>query len=333
MFNRSFKQTKLWCNLRNIKNTFVNKLNYFKAKRMPEKKYEDYICKKYAFMMDRFDFSKGKRMDFENPLTFTQKQQWLALYDQNPKKVEFTDKYLVRKYIKETIGDKYLVPLINIKGIECFDKVEQIDFNFLPNQFVIKCTHGSHMNIIVKDKSSLSNKQIKSMKKQLKKWQKTDYSFSACLELQYHYIKPRFIIEEYIAINDDLPDYKFFCFNGRPCFMWVDQARFFGHRRTVYDLKFKKAPFTFDLLEDVEGIEKPKCFEEMVLFSEKLSKDFSFVRVDFYEHNEQLFFSELTFSSHAGLMAPKPIEYDSKLGDLISIDKNIRDKDYRFRKK
>lgn len=319
--------------LRGKKNRFIIEKNYRKAKRMPQSAYEDYICKKYAFMMDRFDFSKGKRMDFNNPITFTQKQQWLSLYDQDPRKVEFTDKYLVREYVKKTIGEEFLVPSIKINGIECFDNVNQIDFNLLPNQFVIKCTHGSHMNIIVKDKSSLSNKDMCLIKKQLKKWQKTDYAFSACLELQYHFIKPRFVIEKYISINDDLPDYKFFCFSGTPAFMWVDQSRFSNHKRTVYDLSFRKAPFSFDLIDDVEGISKPKTFDQMIDFSIKLSSDFSFVRVDFYEFDGHLYFSELTFSSHAGLMPPRPIEYDRILGDLIKIDRNKRNNDFRYRKK
>lgn len=328
----SIKDTSLWKLLREFKEQRFLKKRYNKLVKMPQTKYEDYVCKMYAEKFDRFDFSRGSRMDFENPVDFTQKQQWLNLYDRDPRKSLYTDKYEVRKHIAEMIGEDYLVPLISINGKDCFEKVSEIDFKKLPNSFVIKCTHGSHMNIIVPDKSALSKKQIKSIKKQLQKWLKTDYAFVSGLELQYHYIKPRMIIEQYIAMNNDLPDYKFFCFSGELRFMWVDTSRFTGHRRTVYDLNFKKAPFQFDLIPDVEGVKKPVHFEEMKKLSLKLCEDFAFVRVDFYESNGKLYFGELTFSSHAGLMPPRPIEYNKILGEYIKIDNNTRKNDFKYRK-
>lgn len=311
------KNTKLWKILRKVRANYNEKRRYSRAKRMSPDKYEEYVTEIYNQKMAHMDFTKGEKMDFRNPVTFTQKQQWLNLYNQDPRKTTYTDKYEVRKHIEETIGKDYLVPLIKIDGKDVFESPKEIDFSKLPNSFVIKCTHGSHMNIIVKDKSVLSNKDIKKMKKQLSKWMKIDYTFTVCLELQYHNIKPRIIIEEYIATNGDLPDYKFFCFSGELKFMWVDTDRFNGHRRTVFDLDFKKAPFSFDFLEDVIGIEKPKHFEEMKTLSLKLCEDFKFVRVDFYEANGKLYFGELTFSSHAALMPPRPIEYNKILGEYL----------------
>ena len=311
------KNTKLWKILRKVRANYNDKRRYLRAKRMSPDKYEEYVTEIYNKKMAHMDFTKGEKMDFRNPVTFTQKQQWLNLYDQDPRKTTYTDKYEVRKHIEETIGKDYLVPLIKIDGKDVFESPKEIDFSKLPNSFVIKCTHGSHMNIIVKDKSVLSNQDIRKMKKQLRKWMKIDYTFTVCLELQYHNIKPRIIIEEYIATNGDLPDYKFFCFSGELKFMWVDTDRFNGHRRTVFDLDFKKAPFSFDFLEDVVGIEKPIHFEEMKTLSLKLCEDFKFVRVDFYEANVKLYFGELTFSSHAALMPPRPIEYNTILGEYI----------------
>ena len=311
------KNTKLWKILRKVRANYNDKRRYLRAKRMSPDKYEEYVTEIYNKKMAHMDFTKGEKMDFRNPVTFTQKQQWLNLYDQDPRKTTYTDKYEVRKHIEETIGKDYLVPLIKIDGKDVFESPKEIDFSKLPNSFVIKCTHGSHMNIIVKDKSVLSNQDIRKMKKQLRKWMKIDYTFTVCLELQYHNIKPRIIIEEYIATNGDLPDYKFFCFSGELKFMWVDTDRFNGHRRTVFDLDFKKAPFSFDFLEDVVGIEKPIHFEEMKTLSLKLCEDFKFVRVDFYEANGKLYFGELTFSSHAALMPPRPIEYNTILGEYI----------------
>lgn len=327
------KSTKLWLFLRELKEKSIFKKNYSKLKRMKQTDYEEFVCKLYSDKFDRFEFSYGQKMDFENPIDFTQKQQWLNLYDRDPKKSLYTDKYEVRKHIKETIGEEYLVPLIKIDNRDCFEKVSQINFDKLPNAFVIKCTHGSHMNIIVPDKSKLSFKDVKRIKKQLNTWLKTDYAFVAGLELQYHYIKPRMIIEEYIAMDDDLPDYKFFCFSGELKFMWVDTDRFRGHRRTVYDLDFKEAPYQFDLIPSVGNIKKPSHFEKMKELSLKLCDHFAFVRVDFYESNGKLYFGELTFSSHAGLMPPRPIEYNKILGEFIKIDKRVRDNDYKYRKK
>ena len=329
----SIKDTKLWKTLRNLKEQRFLRKRYSHLKKMPQTEYEDFVCKLYAEKFDRFDFCRGLRMNFENPTDFTQKQQWLNLYDRDPRKSLYTDKYEVRKHIKEMIGEDYLVPLISIDGKDCFTKVSEIDFDKLPNAFVIKCTHGSHMNVIVSDKSKLSNKDIKGIKKQLNKWLKTDYSFVSGLELQYHYIKPRMLIEQYIeASNHDLPDYKFFCFSGELKFMWVDASRFTEHRRTVYDLDFKKTPFQFDLIPEVEGFNKPIRFEEMKKLAIKLCEDFTFVRVDFYEANGKLYFSELTFSSHAGLMPPRPIEYNKVLGEYIKIDGHLRDNDFKYRK-
>lgn len=329
----SIKNTKLWSTLRNIEYKRIAIRRYKRAKRMPQKEYESFVCDLYAKKMDRFVFSNGQRMDFENPTDFTQKQQWLNLYDRDPRKSLYTDKYAVREHIKEVIGEEYLVPLIKNNGKECFEKVKEIDFKQLPNSFVIKCTHGSHMNVIVPDKSALSFRQIRKIKRQLNKWLRTDYSFVSGLELQYHYIKPRMIIEKYIATNNDLPDYKFFCFSGELKFMWVDTSRFNGHRRTVFDLDFNVAPYQFDLIPGVGDIEKPIHFDDMKKLSLKLCEDFQFIRVDFYEANGKLYFGELTFSSHAGLMPPRPIEYNKILGEFIKIDKHIRDNDYKYRLK
>lgn len=329
----NIKETKFWKFLRECKGKYLARRRYARLKRIPENEYESFMEKLYAEKMDRFEFSRGCRMDFENPIDFTQKQQWLNLYDRDPRKSLYTDKYEVRKHIADTIGKDYLVPLISIDGKDCFASVKEIDFAKLPNSFVIKCTHGSHMNVIVPDKSSLSKKQIKQIKKQLNKWLRTDYTFVSGLELQYHYIKPRMIIEEYIAVDNDLPDYKFFCFSGELKFMWVDTSRFNGHRRTVFDLEFKEAPYQFDLIPGVGNIKKPSHFEDMKAISLKLCEDFAFVRVDFYEANGKLYFGELTFSSHAGLMPPRPIEYNKILGEFIKIDKTKRNNDFKYRRR
>lgn len=330
----NIKETGIWKFLRNLKYKKINKLRYKKAKNLPMDRYEDFICDLYNAKMKSMHFAEGETMDFANPKTFTQKQQWLNLYDDNIKKSLLTDKYEVRSFIKEKIGDEYLVPLIHIDGKDVFDSVKEINFDKLPNKFVIKCTHGSHMNVIVSDKSKLSKSDKRKILKQLAMWLKTDYTFVVGLELQYHQIKPRMIIEEYIAIDNDLPDYKFFCFSGEPKFMWVDTNRFSGHKRTVFDLDFNKEKFSFDFLDDVGDITKPTNFNKMIDLAKELSdKSIPLVRVDFYEANGKLYFGEMTFSSHAGLVPPRPIEYNKILGDLITLDLSRRDNNFKYRKR
>lgn len=328
----TFKNTKIWKYLRHIKYSIRANRRAKKALNMPLSEYESFISKVYNEKMRDLSFADGEKMDFESPKTFTQKQQWLNLYDNDKRKTIYTDKYEVRNYIKKTIGEEYLVPLISIDGREVFTNVDQINFDKLPNSFVIKCTHGSHMNVIISDKSALSKQNIKKIKKQLSEWLNIDYTFAVGLELQYHGIKPRIIIEKYIASGEDLPDYKFFCFSGQPKFMWVDTNRFKGHRRTCYSLEFEKEPFSFDFLDDVEDVLPPVNFDKMKKLATLLSSGFIFVRVDFYEVSGCLFFGELTFSSHAGLMPPRPIEYNKILGDLIIIDNSKRVNNYKFRR-
>ncbi len=307
--------------------------HYVECMNMPENEYEEYLCRRYAEMMNRIDYTKGLKMDFENPTTYTQKQQWLKLYDYSEKKSVYSDKYAVREHIKNVLGEEYLIPLIDIDGKDCFTDPEEIDFNKLPNQFVIKCNHGSHYNIIVKDKSSLSKKDIKNIKKQLKIWLKEHYAFLVGMELVYETIPPRITIEKFMSINDDLPDYKFMCFSGEVKYVWCDQGRFGDHRRSVFDLDYNLQPFNLYNLENVKDMKKPDNFDEMVKIAKKLCEDFPYVRVDLYNIEGKIYFGELTFCSGAGYQAAKPLEYEKVLGDLIRIDKSKRENNFKYRKR
>ena len=324
--------------LRDKHDKHLYSVRYKKALNLKENEYEEYLVNYYANMMDRFEYSKGKRLSFDNPITFTEKIQWLKLYDQDPRKGPYSDKYEVRAFIKSSIGEKYLNDLISINGRDVFYNANDIDFDKLPNQFVLKCSHASHFNFIIKDKSSLKRTDIRKIKKQLNKWLKIRYAFVNGLELQYEMTKPSIIIEKYLTINDDLPDYKFFCFDGEVKFAWIDMGRYSGkHRRAIFNPYNPKEVFGFQMggreqFLPIENLVLPKDYNEMLKIAEKLADNFTFVRVDLYNVNEKIYFGELTFSSGSGYRCPDPKEADVELGKFIKIDKTKRENCSKYRK-
>jgi len=298
------------------------KVKMYRAKNMPENEYEEYLSnfyKKYT----------SYNMDFACPKTFTQKAQWLKLYDQDPKKTLYSDKYAVREMVRNTIGEKYLIPLISINGKDHFYSPDEIDFSKLPKSFVLKCNHGCGYNIIVKDKKTID---IKSVRKQLNTWLAENYAYINGLELVYRDIKPCIIIEKYIAINDDLPDYKFMCFSGEIKYVWCDQGRFTNHRRTVFDPEYNPQTFTMGKFAPLLELEEPENYYEMLQVVKKLCMDFTYVRVDLYNVEGRVYFGELTFSSGSGIEMPYSVEYDEILGSQIVLDSNKRIKNTKYRK-
>lgn len=250
-------------------------------------------------------------LNLKNPQTFNEKINWLKLYDSTPIKTKLADKYLVRDWIKEQIGEEYLIPLLGV-----WKNAKDIDFDKLPDKFVLKCNHGSSYNIIVKDKSKINKKEII---KKLNKWLKEDFAFKGGYELHYSDIPRRIIAEKYLEPeNSDLRDYKFLCFSGNVKYIWVDDGRYTNHKRNLYDInwnliKDKKIAH----YEQFEYCPKPFNFEKMKNFAEKLSKDFCCVRVDFYENNQKLYFGEMTFTSESGSTILEPEEFDLELGQYI----------------
>lgn len=315
-------------------NNYLTKKHYSSAQNLKEKDYENYLVDRYAEFMNRREYTKGKTLNLENPITFSEKSQWIKLYDQDPRKNIYSDKYAVRQHIKDTIGREHLIPLINIDGKDCFDSFDEIDFDKLPNSFVIKCVHGSHMNIIVKDKTKLTKKDIKQLKKKIKHWQNIDYCFYVALETQYLGIKPRIIVEEYV--DDINKDYKFMCFNGKCEYFWISENVVDNKNvtYTTFNRDLSIADFNMNLGWRKNILDKnlPKNINEMILIADKLSEDFCFVRVDLYEIKGKIYFGELTFNSAAGFDVPYPAEYDVKLGNLMTIDLSKRENNFKYRK-
>lgn len=334
----SIKNTELYKWIREKYYKYLNYKNYQFAKNMPECEYEDYLIKKYPVFMNKHEYSKGKTLSLENPKTFTEKSQWIKLYDQDLRKNIYSDKYEVRDFIRQTIGAEYLVPLISIDGKEFFNSFKEIDFDKLPNRFVLKCTHGSHMNIIVKDKSKLTQKSIRLFKKKITKWLKTNYTYYVSLETQYENIIPRIIIENYCEdISDDKArDYKFMCFNGKCHYFWINEDCVDEKNETctTFNRDLSIAPFNMNVgyRKNISNMNLPSNINEMIEIADRLSSGFTFVRVDLYNMNGKIYFGEMTFNSAAGYDAPNPIEYDEVLGNIMKIDLSKREGNYKYRK-
>lgn len=251
-------------------------------------------------------------LNLKNPKTFNEKIQWLKLYEwpNNPIAIKCGDKYTVREYIEEKGLGEYLNDLLFV-----WESVDDIDWDKLPKQFALKCTHGCGYNIICEDKSKLD---ISAAKKQLNKWMKEDFGlFNA--EPHYSKMKPRIICEKFLG--GEITDYKFYCFHGKVEFMYI--AYGFGHgiNETIafFDKHGNKAPYKRTDYPMFEDAVLPENFEKMKELSEILCQDVPFVRVDWFEENGKVYFGELTYTPCGGLMKIEPIEYDTIWGDMLDI--------------
>ena len=271
------------------------------------------INDKNDIVLAHFLNSWGYSFDIYSPKTFNEKIQWLKLFYKDPLMPLYADKYLVRDFIKEKIGEEYLVPLLG-----AWDNPEEIDFDKLPNQFALKVNWGSGQNIIVSDKSKLD---INDAKEKLAKWLEPHSNhYYHSLEWAYKNIKPKIICEKYIEqMDNNLLDYKVLCFNGNPYCIWVDFDRFTNHKRNFYDLDWNKLNIKLRHESSDDVIEKPKNLEKMIEFSKIFAKEFPFLRVDFYEVGGQLYFGELTFYPGNGMEKFALHKWDEEFGDLIKL--------------
>ena len=252
------------------------------------------------------------KLNLKEPKTFNEKLQWLKLYEwpKNYLAIKCSDKYKVREYIDENGMSDYLNELYGV-----WDNANDIDFNKLPNQFVLKCNHGCGYNIICDDKTKLN---LIETKKILNKWLKEKFGkFNA--EPHYDKIEPKIICEKFLGGN--ITDYKFFCFNGKAEFMYIASGfgNGIGEQVSFFDKDGKKAPYRRTDYPVKEDAALPEKFEEMKKLSEELAKDFKFVRVDWFEENNKIYFGELTFTPCGGLMKIDPIKYDMEWGNILNI--------------
>ena len=253
----------------------------------------------------------GKKLDLDNPRTYNEKIQWLKLYDSTPLKTRLADKYLVRDWVKEKIGEEYLVPLLGV-----WDSFDEIDFDALPQSFVLKANHGCGWNLIVKDKRLLDREDAR---RKFQTWMKLNFAYRNGLELHYMNIRPRIIAEAYLENDhDDLNDYKVFCFGGKAQHIMYLTDRKTGMKMAFYDLEWNKQNFVYNYPINDQEIPRPQRLEELIAVSEKLAEGFAHARVDFYILNDgTLKFGEITFTSASGVCKWNPPEQDRIYGDMI----------------
>jgi hypothetical protein len=251
-----------------------------------------------------------------NPKTFNEKLQWLKVYDRKPEYTRYVDKYEVRSYIKETIGEEYLIPLIGV-----YNSFDEIDFDILPNQFVLKPNHTSGNVYICKDKSKIDYVKLK---KEVNAWMKREY-YWVHREWPYKNIKPKIICEDYMVDESgtELKDYKFFCFNGEPKAFFIASDRGIDTRFDFFDLEFNHLPVMQHYINATKPLKRPPGLEEMIFLSRVLSKGLAHVRIDFYDINGRIYFGEMTFYHFSGFEKFEPIEYDNLFGSWIELPKTI----------
>ena len=266
-----------------------------------------------AYLKMAFRANMGKKLNLKAPKTFNEKLQWLKLYNRKPEYTAMVDKYEAKKYVAERIGEEYIIPTLGV-----WDRFDDIDFDALPDQFVLKCTHDSGGLVICRDKSKLDKAKAK---KRIQKSLKKNYYWSN-REWPYKNVKPRILAEQYMedSTMGELRDYKFFCFNGDVKVMFIASERYNETTETRFDFfdrKFQHLDFRNGHPNADVPPAKPARFAEMCELAEKLSQNIPLLRVDFYEVNGKIYFGELTFSHWSGMMPFDPPEWDRKLGEWI----------------
>lgn len=268
-----------------------------------------------------YKFRFNKKINLKEPKTFNEKLQWLKLYYRKNEFSTMVDKYDVKDYVGGIIGKEYLIPTLGI-----YEKFEDIDFEKLPNQFVIKCTHDSGSIVICKDKEKFDKKNVRKI---INKFMKRKY-FYIHREWPYKNLKPRILIEPFLKDKNNnvgvLDDYKIMCFNGTPKLIELHRNRGnLNHTQDFYDINWNKTNIK-QPEEKMSNIDfkKPETFDLMIKFSEKLSKNLPHIRVDWYEVNGKLYFGELTFYDGAGLYPFEPESYDELLGSWIDLPKSTK---------
>ena len=260
------------------------------------------------------------KLNLKNPQTYNEKLQWLKLHDRNPLYTTLVDKYAVKKYVADKIGEEYIIPTIGV-----WDKVEQIDWGALPDRFVIKCTHDSGGLVICKDKAKLN---IQEASNKLNYFLKRNY-YKENREWPYKNVPHRLIAEEFKedSKTKELRDYKFFCFDGTPKALFIATNRMKSDEETTFDffdMDYVHMPFTNGHPNAKIAPSKPVCFDKMKSLAAELSKGIPHVRVDFYEVDEQVYFGEMTFYHWSGFVPFNPLSWDKTFGDWINI--NIQEK-------
>ena len=268
-----------------------------------------------AYLRLKYRAAFGKKLNLKDPKTYNEKLQWLKLYDRKPEYIAMVDKYEVKKYVAEIIGEEYIIPTLGV-----WDRVEDIDFDSLPNQFVLKCTHDSGGLVICKDKKTLDRRCAK---KKINSCLKRNF-YHLNREWVYKDVVPQIIAEQYMEDSQtkELRDYKFFCFNGEPKALFVATDR----QTPGEEVKFDFFDMDYNHINVKNGHEnaktlpeKPRQFDLMKELAKKLSTDIPHVRVDFYEVDGKVYFGEMTFFHFSGMVPFDPEDWDYTFGSWIEL--------------
>ena len=263
----------------------------------------------------QFRQAMGYWPDLKNPKTFNEKLQWLKLHDRKPLYTTLVDKYAVRQYIAEKIGEEYLIPLVGGP----WNSADEIDFDSLPEQFVLKCNHDSGGVIICKDKSKLD---IEAAKKFFDKRLKTNFYY-ANREWPYKNVKPCIIAEQYLeSENEELNDYKFLCFDGNAKLMFITSDRSSSKsemKLDFYDRQFNHLPIKNGFPNAKAEVLPPKTFEKMLILAEELTQNIPHARIDLYESKKEIYFGEITLYHWSGLCGYDPFEWDEIIGGWLEL--------------
>lgn len=266
------------------------------------------------FLKLKFKKRLGYKLNLSNPKTFNEKLQWLKLYDRKPSYTKYVDKFLVREYVAETIGNKYLNTLYGT-----YDSIEEINIDSIKEEkFVLKTTHDSGGVIVFNENMTRGefNEQLNEFDIRLK----NNYYY-ASREYPYKNVKPRIVCEKYLEDNNgELLDYKLFCFNGKVKLIQVDIDRHGDHKRNMYDVDWERMNINYIYNQSEQEIRKPLKLKELIHCAEKLSENLLFCRVDFYIVNNEIKFGELTFFPEAGFGKFDSYQIDLSLGKLIDLN-------------
>ena len=269
------------------------------------------------FLQIHYYLTTGRFINFKNPKTYTEKLQWLKVNDKHLEYGKLVDKLAVRENIKEILGEEYLFPLLGY-----WKSFDDIDFNKLPNQFVLKCNHDSGSTKVIKDKSSLTKQNFLELREHFENRLKRNYYYAG-REYPYKEIEPYIMAESFMVDeanpNKAIEDYKFFCFNGEPKIMFVATDRNVDVKFDFFDMDFNHLDITNIHAQSGKKIEKPAMFEEMKEIAAKLAKGKRQVRIDLYELNGKIYFGEYTFFHGGGFCVWEPNEWEQKLGDWIDL--------------
>lgn len=304
-FQQEVVDTVERCGFKNIYFPVYDRKDYSDYRKTEEYQYKDELSKWY---MER----TGQRFDWKSLRTYNEKLQWIKLYDCIEEKRVLSDKYQVRNYVREKIGERYLVPLLG-----CWDSFEQIQFDVLPAQFVLKCTHGPGWSWIVKDKTQLDMQQIK---QQFESWMLLDYAYISGFGMGYKNLVPKIIAEEKIegVNNEELGEYGVYVFDGRARIVQVDIQRSANRRRNLYsrDWEYLQYGIGYPTAPDIR-MDKPEYLEGLIELSEKLCSGFRHVRVDFYSDGRKIYFNKMVFVPGNGVEEFTSKKFAMQMGSWI----------------